>query len=80
MISPLLFPTQVYKLYVQQKVAREKWSHTLWANLNPQALLEGIDNFMKEFRMLPKNVSFSNTHIINAVQKAVETVSFFLVI
>nr|XP_040226033.2 dynein axonemal heavy chain 10 isoform X2 [Anopheles coluzzii] len=46
----------VYKLYVQQKVAREKWSHTLWANLNPQALLEGIDNFMKEFRMLPKNI------------------------
>uniref|UniRef100_A0A182TQL6 AAA+ ATPase domain-containing protein n=1 Tax=Anopheles melas TaxID=34690 RepID=A0A182TQL6_9DIPT len=46
----------VYKLYVQQKVAREKWSHTLWANLNPQALLEGIDNFMKEFRMMPKNI------------------------
>uniref|UniRef100_A0A182NRZ8 AAA+ ATPase domain-containing protein n=1 Tax=Anopheles dirus TaxID=7168 RepID=A0A182NRZ8_9DIPT len=46
----------VYKLYVQQKVAREKWSHTLWANLNPQALLEGIDNFMKEFRMIPKNI------------------------
>uniref|UniRef100_A0A182K9N1 Dynein heavy chain linker domain-containing protein n=1 Tax=Anopheles christyi TaxID=43041 RepID=A0A182K9N1_9DIPT len=46
----------VYKLYVQQKVAREKWSHTLWANLNPQALLEGIDSFMKEFRMLPKTI------------------------
>ncbi|XP_058060896.1 dynein axonemal heavy chain 10 [Anopheles bellator] len=44
----------VYKLYVQQKVAREKWSLTLWANLNPQALLEGIDNFMKEFRQLSK--------------------------
>ncbi|XP_053669700.1 dynein axonemal heavy chain 10 [Anopheles nili] len=46
----------VYKLYVQQKVAREKWSHTLWANLNPQALLEGIDRFLKEFRLLPRNI------------------------
>uniref|UniRef100_A0A182IR22 AAA+ ATPase domain-containing protein n=1 Tax=Anopheles atroparvus TaxID=41427 RepID=A0A182IR22_ANOAO len=46
----------VYKLYLQQKIAREKWSHTLWANLNPQALLEGIDNFMKEFRLLPRNI------------------------
>ncbi|XP_050088792.1 dynein axonemal heavy chain 10 [Anopheles aquasalis] len=46
----------VYKLYVQQKIARAKWSLTLWADLNPQALLEGIDSFMREFRQLPKPI------------------------
>ncbi|XP_055618804.1 dynein axonemal heavy chain 10 isoform X2 [Toxorhynchites rutilus septentrionalis] len=46
----------VYKLYLKQKVAREKWSRTLWANLNPQALLDGIDAFMKEYRKLPRSV------------------------
>ncbi|XP_058811885.1 dynein axonemal heavy chain 10 isoform X1 [Topomyia yanbarensis] len=46
----------VYRLYQLQKVARERWSRTLWVNLNPQALLEGIDSFMKEFRKLPRSV------------------------
>ncbi|XP_055533348.1 dynein axonemal heavy chain 10 [Wyeomyia smithii] len=47
---------EVYKMYLKQKVAREKWSRTLWANLNPQALLDGIDGFMKEYRKLPRSV------------------------
>lgn len=47
---------QIYKLYISQKVARETWSKTLWVNLNPQALIDGIENFMKEFRKLAKPV------------------------
>ena len=47
---------QIYKLYMSQKIARETWSKTLWVNLNPQALIDGIENFMKEFRKLPKPV------------------------
>lgn len=43
-------------MYLQQKVARAKWGQTLWANLNPQALLDGIDVFMKEYRKLPRPV------------------------
>jgi dynein heavy chain, axonemal len=46
----------VYKLYQAQKMARETWSKTLWANLNTQALTEGIENFIKDFRRLPKVV------------------------
>lgn len=44
----------VYKLYRQQKVARANWSKTLWSNLNPQALVDGIEVYVKEFRKLPR--------------------------
>ena len=46
----------LYKLYKQQKNARDIWSKTLWANLNPQQLMDGMDNFLKEFRKLPRAV------------------------
>ncbi|KAH1015210.1 dynein axonemal heavy chain 10 [Dendroctonus ponderosae] len=46
----------IYKLYKAQKHARELWGKTLWANLNPQALLDGIDGFLKEFRKISKEI------------------------
>ncbi|XP_055585529.1 dynein axonemal heavy chain 10-like [Uranotaenia lowii] len=46
----------VYKLYHKQKIARERWSRTLWADLNPQALLDGIEVFIKDYRRLPRSV------------------------
>nr|XP_049701305.1 dynein axonemal heavy chain 10 [Helicoverpa armigera] len=48
------FMESIYKIYKSQKYAREIWSKTLWANLNPQALVDGIEQFFKEFRKLPK--------------------------
>lgn len=50
--------TQIYDLYKKQKQARETWSKTLWINLNPQALIDGIEDFIKEFRKFPRVVSF----------------------
>ncbi|KAF9424732.1 hypothetical protein HW555_000033, partial [Spodoptera exigua] len=50
------FMEQIYKIYKAQKYAREIWSKTLWSNLNPQALVDGIEQFFKEFRKLPKPV------------------------
>lgn len=44
----------IYKLYRQQKLARENWSKTLWSNLNPQALVDGIEGYLKDFRKLPR--------------------------
>ncbi|GAB1598225.1 dynein axonemal heavy chain 10 isoform X2 [Argonauta hians] len=44
----------LYKIHVNQKQAREEWSNTLWSNLNIQLLQTGIENFIKEFRKLPK--------------------------
>lgn len=38
------------------QAAREVWGKTLWANLNPQALLDGMEVFMKELKKLPKTV------------------------
>ncbi|XP_030756931.1 dynein heavy chain 10, axonemal [Sitophilus oryzae] len=46
----------LYKVYRAQKHARELWGKTLWANLNPQALLDGIDGFLKEFRKISKEI------------------------
>lgn len=46
----------IYKIYKSQKMARDVWGKTLWANLNPQALVDGIETFMKDFRKLPKLV------------------------
>lgn len=46
----------VYKLYQAQKIARETWGKTLWVNLNTQALTDGIDNFIKDFRRLAKPI------------------------
>lgn len=44
----------VYDLYVRQKDARDVWSKTLWSELNPQLLLEGMEGFLKQFKQLPK--------------------------
>lgn len=46
----------IYKLYQAQKISRETWGKTLWANLNCQALTEGIENFIKDFRKLAKPI------------------------
>lgn len=50
----------LYKLYKQQKNSRDIWSKTLWINLNPQQLMDGMDGFLKEFRKLPKSVRALN--------------------
>lgn len=38
------------------QIAREQWAKTLWANLNPQVLLDGMEAFIKDFKRLPKVV------------------------
>ncbi|XP_067910594.1 dynein axonemal heavy chain 10 isoform X6 [Heterodontus francisci] len=47
---------QIYDIYKAQRIAKEEWSETLWADLNVQLLQEGIDGFLKAFRKLPKEV------------------------
>nr|XP_034180267.1 dynein heavy chain 10, axonemal [Osmia lignaria] len=46
----------LYDLYKQQRNARDDWSQTLWVNLNPQLLIDGMDHFIREFRKLSKFV------------------------
>lgn len=46
----------VFKFYKTQKHAREVWGRTLWANLDPQALSDGIDDFIKEYRRVSKQI------------------------
>ncbi|KAH8257767.1 hypothetical protein KR038_000855 [Drosophila bunnanda] len=47
---------QLYKLYKAQKYAREGWGKTLWADLDPNVLTEGVESYLKEFRKLTKPV------------------------
>ncbi|XP_018050925.1 PREDICTED: dynein heavy chain 10, axonemal [Atta colombica] len=46
----------LYNLYKEQRSAREVWAKTLWVNLNPQQLIEGMEHFIREFRQLPKTI------------------------
>lgn len=46
----------IYNVYRTHKFARETWGKTLWVNLNAQELVEGIDNFLKDFKKLPKAI------------------------
>ena len=48
--------TMIYALYEHQMAAREDWAQTLWANLNVNTLIEGIDGYLKELKKFPKNV------------------------
>ncbi|XP_011639724.2 dynein heavy chain 10, axonemal [Pogonomyrmex barbatus] len=50
----------LYNLYKQQRSAREIWAKTLWVNLNPQQLIEGMEHFLREFRLLPKSIKSMN--------------------
>ncbi|EDV92648.1 GH18884 [Drosophila grimshawi] len=47
---------QIYKLYRSQKNAREIWGKTLWVDLDPNFLTEGVESYLKEFRKLTKPV------------------------
>jgi dynein heavy chain, axonemal len=46
----------VYKLYRQQKIGRETWSETLWSDLKPDILIEGIDSYLKDYRKFDKEI------------------------
>ncbi|XP_047348543.1 dynein axonemal heavy chain 10 isoform X3 [Vespa velutina] len=47
---------KLYALYKDQKSARSEWAQTLWVNLNPQLLLDGMEYFIKQFQRFPKAV------------------------
>lgn len=49
----------VYRVYKAQKGARDVWGKTLWSNLSPQALVDGMETFVKDFRKLPKAARIS---------------------
>jgi len=50
----------LYNLYKEQRNAREVWAKTLWVNLNPQQLIDGMEHFIREFRRLPKSIRGMN--------------------
>lgn len=45
---------ELYQLYKLQKLARDVWAETLWVNLKPQQLIDGMESYLKEFRKMPR--------------------------
>lgn len=61
----------LFELYKEQKEMRDVWAQTLWVNLNPQQLIEGMDHFIRIFRRLPKFVKeLSIGHALEANMKS----------
>lgn len=50
----ILMNLQIFKIYKQQANARSNWATTLWSNLSPDLLDEGIDAFIIYFESLDK--------------------------
>ncbi|KAK1133358.1 hypothetical protein K0M31_011173 [Melipona bicolor] len=46
----------LFNLYKEQRRMRDVWAQTLWVNLDPQQLIDGMDHFVREFRKLPRFV------------------------
>ncbi|KAI3386976.1 hypothetical protein SNEBB_002464 [Seison nebaliae] len=46
----------LYKLYETEKDAVEVWSQTTWRHLNTNHLIEGIDQYIRDLKRLPKEV------------------------
>ncbi|KYN43305.1 Dynein heavy chain 10, axonemal, partial [Trachymyrmex septentrionalis] len=50
----------LYNLYKEQRRSREVWAKTLWVNLNPQQLIDGMEHFIRQFRLLPLSIRSLN--------------------
>lgn len=50
----------LFALYTEQNQARDEWAQTLWVNLDPQLLINGMDRFIREFRKFPQFIKDSN--------------------
>ncbi|CAM4852615.1 unnamed protein product [Rotaria socialis] len=47
---------KLYQLYEQQLKTRQQWSETLWRDLDVQLLIDGIENFIKELKKMPREI------------------------
>ncbi|XP_071826175.1 dynein axonemal heavy chain 10-like isoform X2 [Apostichopus japonicus] len=52
---------KIYDIYKEQKAAREEWAQTLWANLNVNHLVDGIEGYIKSLKKLPRDVKGTPT-------------------
>ena len=47
---------KLYQIYEQQAKARATWSETLWRDLDVQLLIDGIENYIKEIKKMPREI------------------------
>lgn len=46
----------MFVFYISQD-AKSKWSQTLWVDLDIHQLQDGVENFLKSLRQLPKDIT-----------------------
>jgi dynein heavy chain, axonemal len=47
---------RLYQLYEQQAKARLQWSETLWRDLDVLLLIDGIENYVRELKNMPREI------------------------
>lgn len=55
----ILIPLFYFSVLMQ--AAREEWAQTLWANLNVNHLVDGIEGYIKSLKKLPRDVKGTPT-------------------
>lgn len=54
----------LFDLYRSMKVQQEQWAKTLWVNLNPSTLVDGMEYFIKEFKKMKKELRQSSVGLV----------------
>jgi dynein heavy chain len=51
-----LFYLKVSLVFLISQKSRQEWAETLWRDLDIQILIDGIDNFIKSLKKMPREV------------------------
>ncbi len=51
-----MFYLKVSLVFLISQKSRQEWAETLWRDLDIQILIDGIDNFIKSLKKMPREV------------------------
>jgi dynein heavy chain len=51
-----LFYLKISLVFLISQKSRQEWAETLWRDLDIQILIDGIDNFIKSLKKMPREV------------------------
>jgi dynein heavy chain len=51
-----LFYLKISIVFLISQKSRQEWAETLWRDLDIQILIDGIDNFIKSLKKMPREV------------------------
>ncbi len=51
-----MFYLKISLVFLISQKSRQEWAETLWRDLDIQILIDGIDNFIKSLKKMPREV------------------------